>query len=104
MFFGDGDTLENFLRKKDPEGFKSWDGHAMRVHAVQTKGQAQQKMICVTLVNEDNRIHRTYIVAPNSTGMIKGETKLWLKFQSEYLPEGPRETLTETESGSTLEV
>ncbi len=102
MFFGKGDTLEQWLRKRDRKGFEGWDGHAMRVFAVQTKGQQQQQMICVTLVNEDNVIHRVYVTAPNSTKLVKGGPELLDKFQSEYLPEGRRETLTEIEAGPTL--
>lgn len=104
MFFGNGDTLEQWLRKKDPQGFKTWDGHAMRVHAVRTKGQQQQEMICVVLVNKNNGIHRVYVVTPNSDRVIKGDDRLWMKFQTEYLPEGSRSTLTETETGPTLVV
>ncbi len=102
MFFGKGDTLEQWLRKRDRKGFEGWDGHAMRVHAVQTKSQQQKQMICVVLVNEDNGIHRVYVTAPESTKMVRGGAELWEKFQREYLPEGRRETLTETESGPTL--
>lgn len=86
MFFGKGDTLEGYLRKRDAEGFKTWDGHAMRVHVVKTKAQKQNEMICVLLVNEGDILHRAYVVTPNSDTLMKGGVDLWTKFQVEYLP------------------
>lgn len=102
MFFGKGDTLEQWLRERDKKGFEEWDGHTMRVHAVQTRGQQQQQMLCILLVSENNSIHRVYVTAPNSSKLVKGDATLWDKFQAEYLPEGNRETLTETDAGPTL--
>lgn len=88
MFFGKGDTLEQWLRKKDPKGFKGWDGSTMRVYAVKTREQKQQEMLCILLVNDgDDRgiLHRVYVTSPNNDKVVKGGSELWNKFREEYL-------------------
>ena len=104
MFFGNGETLEQWLRKKDPQGFKGWDGHEIRVHVVNTKAQKKREIICVVLVNENIILHRAYVIDPISEKLMKGDERLLKRFYSEYLPEIFPAPLTEPDAGSTLEV
>ena len=106
MFFGKGDTLEQWLREKDPESFKTWDGYAMRVYAVKTKAQSQQDMLCVVLVNNNvvPFLHRVYVVTPAGKRLMKGDEELWKKFKREYLPEVfPETNLDNGEPGPILD-
>ena len=87
MFFGKKNSLEAWLREEHAEDMEGWDGHSMAVHAVRTKAQVPNDMMCVVLMNANRVLHKVFVIDPQSGQSLKGEEELARKFLSEYVPD-----------------
>lgn len=92
MFFGPGDTLAEWLRRRFSRDFRSWDEHSMQVHAVQTQGKDVHSVVCVVLRSKPgsrarSHIHRVYVINVETKKVVYGREGLWLQFRHDYLEE-----------------
>lgn len=87
MFFGPKNSLEQWLRKEHADAMEGWDGHSMAVHAVRTKAQVPNDMMCVVLMNKNGVLHKVFVIDPQSGQSLKGNAELADRFVKEYLPD-----------------